>query len=390
MESSKTGFKPVFLRECKRILTSKICIWGLIVAPILSMIILVYMMNEGLPTKIPIAVVDNDNSSTSRSFIRQLDAFPKTDIIYKSLSFREARERMERAEIYAVLTIPKDFGTDAASGRQPKLVYYTNNAFLISGSLLFQDLKTVSTLASANVILKTGKAKGYTNDQLMPIVQPISVESHPLSNPWMNYSVYLNNVLLPALIQLMLFMFTVSSFGSEIKLSNGRYLLRLSGNSIWRTILGKTLPYTILMSIIAFLVMTVLYYYNHFPLNCSFLVMFADYMCLIIASQGFGLILIGLFKNYRFALSLASLIGMVTFSLVGMSFPALAMDGPLQSIGYLLPMRHFLLIYIDQGLNGWSLGYSAYHFAALLGFVLISIFFWGSIKKLLYDNVYEP
>lgn len=390
MESSNTGFIPVFIRECRRILTSKICIWGLIVAPILVMTFLMYMMNDGLPNKIPIAVVDHDNSSTSRTLIRQLDAFPKTDIKFKSLSFREARERMERGEIYAVLTIPKDFSTDAVSGRQPKLVYYTNNAFLISGSLLFQDLKTISTLASASVGLQTGQAKGYTTNQIMPIVQPISVESHPLSNPWLNYSIYLNNIIFPAILQLLLFMFTVSSFGSEIKLGKGKYLLELSGNSIWKTILGKTLPYTILMTIMALLIMSILYYYNQFPLHSGFLPMFANYICLIIASQAFGIILFGLFKNYRFALSIASLVGMVTFSIVGMSFPALAMDGPLQSVGLLIPMRHFFLIYVDQALNGLPLGYSAYHFAAFFGFVLISIFFWGSVKKQLREDIYEP
>ena len=149
--SYKTGILAIFKREWIRISSSKICIWGIFVAPLLSMIILMWMMSAGLPSRIPIAVVDLDNTTTTRSLIRQLDAFEKTNIQYKSLSFKEARHQMERMEIYAVLTIPKDFTKDAISGNRPKLVYYTNNAFLISGSLLFQDLKTISTLASASV-----------------------------------------------------------------------------------------------------------------------------------------------------------------------------------------------------------------------------------------------
>lgn len=385
----KTGIIPVFVRECKRIASSKVFIWGFILAPILSMLVLVYMMDEGLPRKIPIAVVDFDNSATSRKLIRQLDAFPKTDIKFKSLNFREARQRMEQMEVYAILTIPQNFSTDAASGKQPKLVYYTNNAFLISGSLLFQDLKTISTLASASVGLQTGQAKGYTVSQIMPIVQPISVTSNPIGNPWLNYGVYLHSLLLPAILQLLIFMFTVSSFGSELKESSGRYLLDLSGNSIVKTIIGKTLPYTIVASIISLLFMSVLYYYKQFPLHCGFWPMFANYICLIIASQGFGIILMGIFRNYRFALSIASLLGMVTFSIMGMSFPVLAMSGDLQSLSNLFPMRHFLLIYNDQALNGYPIGYSAYNFSALLAFGLVSVCFWGTIRKLLYKNQYE-
>ena len=78
--SSKTGILAIFKREWIRISSSKICIWGIFVAPLLSMIILMWMMSAGLPSRIPIAVVDLDNTTTTRSLIRQLDAFEKTNI----------------------------------------------------------------------------------------------------------------------------------------------------------------------------------------------------------------------------------------------------------------------------------------------------------------------
>jgi ABC-2 type transport system permease protein len=353
------------------------------------MIILLGMMRNGLPQQIPIAVVDYDNSSTSRTLIRQLDAFPKTNVKFKSLSFREARIKMEKMEIFAILTIPKDFAREAVSGDRPKLVYYTNNSFLISGSLLFQDLKIISTLAAASVGLQTGVAKGYTEGQLMPIVRPISVEAHPLGNPWLNYSVYLNNMFLPGILQLIVMIFTISGFGAEVKSGNGRKLLRMSGSSIFRTIAGKLLPYTILYTIIALLMTSVLYHYNGFPLNSGFLPMFFGYFLLIIASQGFGLILLAAFKNYRFSVSIACLVCMIAFSLSGFSFPGQAMHPSLYALSFILPLKHFFLIYVDQALNGISIGYSMYHYAALLGFLFLSVFFFGRIRKFLERNVYE-
>ena len=91
----QTGFWAVFRYELRRIAASKIYIWGVICAALISLGLLMFMMDGGLPQKMPIAVVDMDNTSTTRSLIRQLDAFAKTDIKYKSLSFREAREKME-------------------------------------------------------------------------------------------------------------------------------------------------------------------------------------------------------------------------------------------------------------------------------------------------------
>ncbi|MDH6354842.1 ABC-2 type transport system permease protein [Dysgonomonas sp. PH5-45] len=387
--NTKTGIWAIAKREFRRMASSKICIWGIVFAPIFSLCLLIYMMNAGLPTKIPIAVVDLDNSSTSRALARQLDAFAKTDIAFKSLSFREAREQMERWEVYAVLTIPRDFSKDATSGAQPKLVFYTNNAFLISGSLLFQDLKTACVLASASVGLKTAEAKGITESQIMPVLQPITVESHALSNPWLNYSLYLNNMVLPGILQLIVLMFTVSALGCEVKAGEGSKLMNMGGNSIWKVMCGKLLPYTAVYMLIALLFMSILYFYNHFPLNNGFVPMLAGYFALIIATQALGVILLGIFPNYRLALSTASLIGILTFSLTGFSFPIQAMDSCLYAISHLLPLRHFFRIYVDQALNGLTIGYSAYSYAILLCFVLLSFLFYGRIKDFLSENKYE-
>lgn len=388
--SEKKGILPVFVRECKRIATSKICIWGILCTTIITLVIAVWLMGEGLPNKIPIAVVDYDNTGTSRSLIRQLDAFPKTDIKFKSLSFAEAHKRMETCEVYAVLVIPKDFAADAISGQRPKLVYYTNNAFYVTGSLLFQDLKTISTLASASVVLKSGESKGHTDLELMPTVQPIKVESHPLNNPWLNYLVYLGPTMVPCILQMIILMFTVSSFGCEVKSGTGQYLLKLSGNSVFKTLIGKILPYTILYLLIALLFMSVFYYYCKLPLNCGFMPMFMNYLCFILASQGFGLILISLFKNYRLSSSIASLIGSISLSLEGVSFSVYSMSPVLTAFSSLLPIRHFFEIYIDQSLNGLPIGYSMYQYASLLVFVLLGLLLMGRLRSFLDENVYEP
>lgn len=379
----------IFVREWKRIFSSKICIWGMIVAPLLTFGVLMYMMHVGVATKVPIAVVDLDNTATSRGLVRKLDAFSKTDIKFKSMSFREAREAMERLEVYGVFTIPTNFTKDAISGNRPKLVFYTNNAFMVSGSLIFQDMKTVSVLASAAVGLQLGQAKGLTANQLKPILQPIAIDTHPIGNPQLNYSVYLNNVLTPGVIFVVLAMFTISSLGSEVKSKNGRKVLEMAGSPM-KLVFGKLLPYTILFFVMSLFIMSVLYGYCHFPLNSGVLPMAFGYLCLILAAQGLGLLFLGLFQNYRLALSVASLIGALSFSITGFSFSVLAMSPALAGVSLLFPLRHFFLIYVDQALNGIPWGYSAYHYAALLGFFLGGLLFTGRLTKFMYNDEYEP
>lgn len=87
----------------------------------------------------------------------------------------------------------------------------------------------MSVLAGAAVGLQTGQAKGYTEAQIMGQLQPIVIDTHPIGNPWLNYSVYLNNTVLPGIIQLMVFLVTVFSIGTEIKYSTSRKWLDLGG-----------------------------------------------------------------------------------------------------------------------------------------------------------------
>lgn len=386
----KTGFRAVFAREWRRIARSRICLWGIFGVMFIATAILLYMMDEGLPTQIPVAVVDLDNSATSRELIRQLDGFPKTNVAVKTYSFAEARTEMERGNVYAILTIPENFAADATLGKQPKLAYYTNNAFLINGSLLFQDLKTISTVASASVGIKLVQGKGGTPEQAMSIAQPIAVEAHPLNNPWLNYSIYLNNMTLPGILQLIVFMFTVSCFGAEIKSGTGKELAALSGNSTWKMMWGKILPYTIIFSLFSLMIMSILYGVNGFPLNSGFFTMFLAWFSLIIAVQGFALLIFAVFRNYRFSVSIACLIGMLSIPLSGFTFPASAMSGIPQAISSLIPLRHFFLIYVDQALNGLPFAYSAWRYAALWVFALAGLCVFSPVKKIVENDVYKP
>ena len=51
--------------------------------------------------------------------------------------------------------------------------------------------------------------------------------------------------------------------------------------------------------------------------------------------------MIGVLPTPRLGLSFASLFGMISFSIVGFSFPVQGMDPTLQALARLFPLRHF-------------------------------------------------
>ena len=83
--------------------------------------------------------------------------------------------------------------------KQPKISFYYSSVSLAAGSLLFRDLKTISTLGGAAAGMAKLSALGKTNDEIMTFLQPIAVDLHMIGNPYANYNYYLSSVMVPGL-----------------------------------------------------------------------------------------------------------------------------------------------------------------------------------------------
>ena len=120
-------------------------------------------------------------------------------------------------------------------------------------------MKMMSELASGAAARTALYAKGATEEQAMAFLQPIVIDTHPLNNPWLNYSVYLCNTFAPGVLMLLIFMITVYSIGVEIKDRTAREWLRTGNGSIWISLAGKLLPHTAVFFLMGILYNTYLY-----------------------------------------------------------------------------------------------------------------------------------
>ena len=380
----------VMKRECRRLVSRPLYLFCMVIAPLFCYIFFTTLMDSGLPTNLPVGAVDMDQSATSRNLIRNLDAFGQTGVVAHYGSIADARIAVQEGKIYGFFYIPKGLSADAQSQRQPKISFYTNNSYLIAGSLLFKDMKMMSELAAGAAGRSVLYAKGATEDQAMGFLQPIVIDTHPLNNPWLNYSVYLCNTLVPGVLMLMIFMITVYSIGTEIKDRTAREWLRMSNNSIYIALAGKLLPHTVIFFIMGIFYNIYLYGFLHFPCNNGILPMLFATLCLVLASQGMGILMIGTLPTLRLGLSFASLWGVLSFSMCGLSFPAMAMHPTLQALANLFPLRHYFLIYVDQALNGYPMIYSWTNYVALLIFMMLPFLIAHRLKAALVYYKYIP
>lgn len=377
-------------RELRQLVRRPLYFLCMVVAPLVTALMLPSLMGEGLPLGLPAGVVDLDGSSLSRGVIRNLNSMQQTDIVAQYKDVAEARNAVQRGEVYAFFLIPNGFSADVQAQRQPRLSFYTNYSYMIAGSLLFRDMKMMSELAAGSAQRSILYARGATEPQAMAQLQPIVIDAFPIGNPWLNYSVYLSNILVPGVLGLLVMMVTVCSIGVEIKYSTGREWLSLGQGRMLYALTGKLLAHLSIWLLVGTLILYYLYGWLGYPLEGGFLPMLLTMLLLILACQGLGVIMIAVLPTLRLGLSFASLWGMVSFSICGASFPVMAMPLPLQAASYLFPLRHYYLIYATSALDGFSLYYAWGNVVMLLAMALLPLLLLPRLKAVVLLQRYIP
>lgn len=377
-------------REMRRLAARRIYWFAIVFAPVVCYLFFADLLKEGLPVSLPVAVVDEDNTATSRSLARSLDAFAQTEVVLRTDNFREAREAMQRSEVYGIFHIPPHFRRDASTGSEPVISFYTNDTYLLAGSLVYKDMRMQSVLANGAVQQTLLLAKGKGDALLAARLMPIAVDTHPLNNPWLSYSVYLANILLPAFLYMFVMFVTVFSIGEEIKDGSAKEWLTLGNRSIVLSLAGKLLPHTILFTVVGTLYLSVLYGYSQFPLNNGLFPMFLAMFLLVLSAQAFALFVAGASPRNRIALSACALWAVLSFSISGFTYPVRSMPESMQWLANLFPMRHYYLVYVDQALNGIPMAYSWKPYLALVSFLFLPLFTLVKMKRDLLKFKYMP
>ena len=377
-------------RECKILLVNRIYLICMVVFPLLAMIFFTSLMDEGLPEDMPVGVVDLDNTSTSRGLIRRLDAFQSSRVVAHYPSVAEARRAIQENQIYAFLYIPKGTADALLSARRPKISYYYNMASVMSGSLLMKDMKTISNLGSAAVGRATMRAKGYTQDQIMAFLQPIRIDLHQIANPWTNYNAYLSTVLVTGIMMLFMFLISAYSIGMELKFGRGKEWLKEADGNMVVAVLGKYLPQAVIWLTLIFVYEFYLFGYLKFPYLGDVWDIILLGLLEVFASIGFGIFAFGLMPSLRMSMSICSLWAVLSFSLAGSAFPVMGMDGPIQSLSWLFPLRHYYMVYQITVFNGFPVINAWLHIAAMLAFMLLPWLVLSKIKNAMLTYVYIP
>ena len=386
-----TNIGHVALRELN-IIVRKNRIYGfcMVVFPLLLVFFFTTMLDDGVALDLPVGVVDQDNSATSRGLIRNLDAMQSSRVVYRFANITEARNAMQEGKVYAYLYIPEGTASELLSGRQPKISYYYTMTCMTAGSMAMKDMKTIGSLGSAAVGQSTLAAKGGSKEQIKASLQPIAVDAHMISNQQGSYNYSLTTVFVPGILMLFMALLAAYAVGMEMKFDTGKEWLRVADNNIVVAILGKFIVHALIFLLVIFIYQYYIFEVLHFPRLGGVWRIVRLSLLQVAGGLGFGIFAFGLMPSLRMSMSISSLWSVLSISMCGSAFPIAGMDPPLQAMSWLFPLRHYWMIYQATVLNGFPVINVWFHFVALIAFTLLPWFVLGKIKNAMLNYVYIP
>lgn len=189
----------IFTNELKTIFRDGGVIIFFFLVPLAYPLLYSFIYTDEVVRDVPIAVVDADGSTTSRRYLRRLDATPDVRIVSRCADMHEAESLVRRREAYGIVYIPESFTADLAAGRQTHVSAFAD----MSGLLYYKAVLLANTNVSLdmNAEIKVERAGGGTEEQAEVVEHPIAYEEVNLYNPTTGFAAFLIPAVLVLIIQ---------------------------------------------------------------------------------------------------------------------------------------------------------------------------------------------
>ena len=248
----------VLRREIHRVARQPMYWLLTVILPIVAFAFFAVLLYKGVARDIPIAVVDQDNSTLSRKVTQMIDATPTAWVAYGVQGMEEAERLMLQGKIMGIVLIPDFFEKNILNNNQTHLESYLTGTNITVNGLLAKDLQTTVTTFTAGIQLQLLMKQGLTEKQAMAQLMPVRFDKHVLFNPHINYGYYLSPSFMPMMLLIFTIMATIFVIGTELKNGTAREWYDTAGGSVFAAYAGKILPITAIMFLMSELMLLVI------------------------------------------------------------------------------------------------------------------------------------
>ena len=358
--------------ELRHFLKDKFLLFMCFFMPLFTASFVYLTLSNSILHNLPVAIVDFDNSQTSRNIAFNIESSATLAIDSRYDSVLEAKEAISKKEIYAVIVLPKDLEKNAKKGIPTNLPIYYNAELVFIGKNIQSALTQI--LANENVRLKFSKniAKNTNTTLAMGKSVDILPQIIALYNPNSDFAAFILPALIPCLWQLFIILCMIGFVAYDERdvgyIVNKQNKIRAFYTHLTIKILLNTLIFFAWWGVFMFSFYKFGFIDGISSHNVATIALCA--LVTILAYNSIGIFLYALIRSHTRAISIAAVYAAPSLAFVGITYPINNMEAFATFWSKILPITKYLEVYMQQANYGLlpesSMRFIAYNLIFLL------------------------
>ncbi|TVS09634.1 MAG: ABC transporter permease [Wenzhouxiangella sp.] len=320
----------IFLDELRAALTDRGVVIIILGGSILYALFYPLPYQAQVATGLPVVVVDQDASASSRELIRRAAAVEEIRIIGVIAEPREAEALVREMRAAGILQIPPDFERDILRRQPVQVGAFGNAAFMVLYSQVVTGMVNAVQSFSADIVRQRQLEEGRADLFADTLAEPLAADLHELFNPDGGYA----NYVVPAVLILILqqtFLIGIGMMGAGRREQGLRRPARLID------LLASGAAYLLLLVLLLGFYLLVVYEVFGFPRYGRVIEVYWLLLPFFLAVIFLGQALGQLFRSRETAMQVMMLLSLPAIFLAGFAWPSEIMPAPLVWLGQLIP-----------------------------------------------------
>lgn len=241
----------VWLHEMRDMFKDEGALLFVILLPLAYPLLYSWIYNNEVVREVPVAVVDNSHSQTSREFVRHVDASPDVRVAAWSNNLEEASRLVARQEVYGIILLPEDFDRQLGRMQQAHVSIYCNMGLMLTYKAIFQTCSAVAADMNSHIQIALSGNPTTREDQLT--THPMQVSDVPIFNNTGGYGNFILPGVLVLIIQQVMLLGIGIAYGTSYEKRRFSRLTPMYERrfGLARIMIGRTMGFFVLFLLIA-------------------------------------------------------------------------------------------------------------------------------------------
>ena len=371
-------------KELRKVLSDSGVLVFFIIVPLLYPLLYAYLYGRDVVREVPVVVVDECRSATSREFLRKSDATPDLKIISYCADMEEARNLIHRHKAYGLIHIPAEFERTLADGRQATVNLYCD----MSGLLYYKALLSGCTMVSLdmNRDIQMERLSGMSDWEKDVMTMPIENEYVTMFNPANGFQAFLIPAVLILVLQQTLILGVCMLAGTENeRRREGSLILGAEYSNPITVLGGKALAYLLVYGFTATYVLCFVPWLFNMPQLWQLPTLVAFIVPFLLASIFFAISISFFIRDRESCFLLFVFVSVPLIFMSGISWPTSNMPVFWRVVAQIFPSTHAINGFARIGTSGALLQDVRYECIGL--WIQSAVYFMTSL--IIYERMYR-